>query len=591
MASDSVMDSTPSNEAHAAAEAIEAEQVKRPRIKTIEICDFRAFPGPTPVVIELGGKNLFLFGENGVGKSTIFQALDGLFAYARSPSDLAQELQDQANRFTPIADKGKGYVRITYDDNKLPAEWSSAGHPADTNPGPANKRVVNAALAKAILDYRSLLQTNYDHGVGEVNLFGVCVDQLLRDYVTVTSEPIGALWQTLNVLIKEKQLNQARKNDINEASRRFNDGLAEALEEVLPFINPILEKLGYGDIRVEKLLPKRIAYNNSSSVTGRAYRDCEVAPEITFQGQAVAHPQLFLNEARLSALALAIYFAGRRLAEKQTKNDMPRIMVLDDVLIGLDQANRVPLLDVLAEYFQNWQVIILTHDRVWFDIARHYQRVLQTGPAPADSKPARAAKNNETAQAANGPAEETIEGLSQPSTGAKAAPVVEKVRPARSGQADKYWTYWQLHQPADHHFAPIATNVDSSVASQVLTQARRFLKDGHVHAAGNAARLATEYGLREFCASKEVLVPYVAAPGFLPASSFLERIEAWDTKKHYASVLSSIRMYTTILLNPLSHGGTPEVTPSEVTGAIEVVDKLLFTLKVIPTAEMKRRRD
>jgi hypothetical protein len=86
-----------------------------------------------------------------------------------------------------------------------------------------------------------------------------------------------------------------------------------------------------------------------------------------------------------------------------------------------------------------------------------------------------------------------------------------------------------------------------------------------------------------------VLVPYVAPPGFLPASKFLERIEAFDTEKHYEPVIASIRMYTTILLNPLSHGGTPEVLAKEITGAIEVVDKLLFALKVVPTAELRRR--
>jgi hypothetical protein len=242
---------------------------------------------------------------------------------------------------------------------------------------------------------------------------------------------------------------------------------------------------------------------------------------------------LFLNEARVSALAIAIYFAGRKLAENQAKNDMPRVMVLDDVLIGLDQANRVPLLDVLASQFKDWQVIILTHDRVWFDIARHYQRV---------------------------------------------------------GIADKFWVYWQLHQPQDHRFAPIATDVDSSVAAQALATARKFLKDGHVHAAGNAARLATEFALREFCATKGIEVPYVQPPSFPPASKFLECIEVFDkAHQHYKPVIDSIKMYTTILLNPLSHGGTPEVTPSEITGAIEVVDKLLFSLKVLPSLEMKRR--
>jgi energy-coupling factor transporter ATP-binding protein EcfA2 len=527
------MDGAPSKEAPAQAEAIKAEQVKRPRIKTIEICDFRAFPGPTQVVVELGGKNLFLFGENGVGKSTIFRALDGLFAYARSPKDLAQELKDQANRFTPVADKGKGYVRVTFDDDKLSAEWSSAGHPADTNPGPANERVVNAALAKAILDYRSLLQTNYDHGDAEVNLFDICVDQLLRDYPTVTGETLGEIWLRLEAKLSLGQIRKAQRDEIDEDSRKFNDGLAEAVDAILPLINPILKGLRYDDIQVTKLVPKRIAYNNAGLKEDRTYTDRAVVPEITFHGEPVDHPQLFLNEARLSALALAIYFAGRKLAETQTKNDMPRIMVLDDVLIGLDQANRVPLLDVLADHFKDWQIIILTHDRVWFDIARQYQRI---------------------------------------------------------GQADKFWTYWQLHQPQDHTFAPIATDVDSSSSAQILAQARRFLKEGHLHAAGNAARLATEFALREFCAVKRVQTPYVAPPEVLPASKFLDAVGSFDAEGHYAAVISSIRMYTTILLNPLSHGGTPEVTPSEVTGAIEVVDKLLFALRVLPTTEIKKRK-
>lgn len=454
-------------------EEVHAPAPSRPRIKTLEICNFRAFPGPTSVTIELGGKNLFMFGENGVGKSTIFQALDGMFTYGRSPDELAETLTSQANRFTPPDGQESARVSITYDNGGPPAVWSLASHPVDTKPGPADPRIVNAAWAKAILDYRSLLQTNYDHGDGEVNLFDVCVDHLLRDYVTITGERLGELWLGLVAILDLGQLRAAQLEKINEESRKFNAGLTEALVQVLPLINPILDDLGYGDIRVTKLSAKHIAYNNSLSKEGRDYDDCEVIPEITFHGQPVAYPQLFLNEARLSALALAIYFAGRKLAENQTKNDMPRIMVLDDVLIGLDQANRVPLLDVLAKYFQGWQVIILTHDRVWFDIARHYQRV---------------------------------------------------------GQADKYWTYWQLHQPQDHHFAPIATNVDSSVAAQVLTQARRFLKDGHLHAAGNAARLATEFALREFCAAKDVLVPYVAPPKVLAASKFRSNASRHGTR-------------------------------------------------------------
>ncbi|WP_279483822.1 AAA family ATPase [Aureimonas sp. SK2] len=504
---------------------------RRPRIKRIEINDFRAFPGPTPVAIDLDGQNLFLYGENGVGKSTIFHALDGLFAYGMSKAELAGALRDQANRFTPEDKRGHGTVSVTYDDGNDAAVWSAASHPIETQPGPADPRIVNAAWTKAILSYQSLLATNHDHG-DEINLFDICVDSLLRDYPLVGGDRLGEVWRRLTDMLERGQIRDAQLAQINADSRMFNDGLTEALTAILPLVDPILDQLGHTDIRVRALRPKRIAYNNSASKDGRGYDDCEVIPEITFHDAPVEYPQYFLNEARLSALALAIYFAGRKLAERQAVNDMPRIMVLDDVLIGLDQANRIPLLDVLAEEFRDWQVIVLTHDRVWFDIARQYQRV---------------------------------------------------------GKADKFWAYWQLHQPRDHNFAPLATNVDSSVAAQALTTARQFLKDGHLHAAGNAARLATEFALREFCAVKDVMVPYVAPPAFLPASKFLECIEARDTEKHYASIIESVRMYTTILLNPLSHGGTPEGFPSEVRGAIEVVDKLLFSLKVLPTSELKRR--
>lgn len=505
----------------------------RPRIKTLEIQDFRAFPGPAPVTIELGGFNLFLYGENGVGKSTIFHALDGLFAYNRSAGDLSKALTSEANRFTPVKERGKTRVAITFDDGQEAASWTATAHPANTNPPPADARIVNAAWAKAILDYRSLLQTNYDNGDDEINLFTVAVDHLLRDYSTISGDRLGEIWDRLQEKLYLGQIRAAQLAQINADTRAFNDGLSEALDQVLPLINPMLDDLGYPDIRVTALTAKRIVYNQAGLRDYRDYDDCVVLPDITFHGERVEYPQLFLNEARLSALALAIYFAGRKLAERQVVNDMPRIMVLDDVLIGLDQAHRLPLLDVLAKHFKDWQVVILTHDRVWFDIARQYQR---------------------------------------------------------SGKADRFWTYWQLHQLNDHRFAPIATDVDSSIAAQALATARLFLKAGHVHAAGNAARLATEFALREFCEVKDVLVPYVTPPKTLPASKFLERIEAFDVAKHYKPVIDSIRMYTTILLNPLSHGGTVEVTEREVLGAIEVVDKLIFSLGVLPTAEMRKRR-
>ena len=33
-------------------------------------------------------------------------------------------------------------------------------------------------------------------------------------------------------------------------------------------------------------------------------------------------------------------------------------------------ANRLPVLEILEEYFADWQIILLTHDRVWYEMVQ-----------------------------------------------------------------------------------------------------------------------------------------------------------------------------------------------------------------------------
>ncbi|NOJ33086.1 AAA family ATPase [Agrobacterium vitis] len=61
-----------------------APPVLPPKIKSLTLCDFRAFAGPEPVTFRLDGKNLLIYGENGSGKSSVFHALDEFF-FCRPP--------------------------------------------------------------------------------------------------------------------------------------------------------------------------------------------------------------------------------------------------------------------------------------------------------------------------------------------------------------------------------------------------------------------------------------------------------------------------------------------------------------------------
>ncbi|MDE0505960.1 MAG: hypothetical protein OXI86_17930, partial [Candidatus Poribacteria bacterium] len=76
----------------------------------------------------------------------------------------------------------------------------------------------------------------------------------------------------------------------------------------------------------------------------------------------------FLNEAKLSAIALSIYFAGFLL---QPDSEL-KILALDDVLIGLDMSNRFPVLDILTKYFSEYQIFLMTYDKGWYEIVKQW---------------------------------------------------------------------------------------------------------------------------------------------------------------------------------------------------------------------------
>ena len=95
--------------------------------------------------------------------------------------------------------------------------------------------------------------------------------------------------------------------------------------------------------------------------------------DLHFLGRSFTKYEVVLNEQKLSAVALAVYFASLIEGIPQGTSGYPRILVLDDVLIGMDMSNRLPVLEILEKEFasKGWQLILLTHDKVWYDYAAH----------------------------------------------------------------------------------------------------------------------------------------------------------------------------------------------------------------------------
>ena len=94
----------------------------------------------------------------------------------------------------------------------------------------------------------------------------------------------------------------------------------------------------------------------------------EIPLEVDFFDENIRSHHLFLNEAKLSAIAISIYLSSILLLP-DPKSGL-RILALDDVLIGLDMSNRFPVLDILQEDFKDYQIFLMTYDKAWYEIVK-----------------------------------------------------------------------------------------------------------------------------------------------------------------------------------------------------------------------------
>jgi len=334
------------------------------KITRIEINNFRGFPGPATYTFDLaGGKNLLLYGENGSGKSSLYHALDQLLADDRRKnpafSDFANLFAKDENN-QPIEG---GFVTVHLDSD--PSTLLTWGH---DGPRPNGEIVRDAAMRKGFLEYRSLLKTNFVEGTLEERLFNLAVEVLLaRIPVTLGGTPraLSEHWRRVRV---PPTHHSNRLRQTASAIDVFNRAFQAVLPRVEAKATELLEYFTNHHLRL-RLTADDLFYDKGT----RSIKNQVLRLSVEFNGQPISGHEAILNEARLSALALALYLASVILSNPAPGPAAPsplKLLVLDDVLIGLDLSNRLPLLDILDKHFADYQIILSTFDRVWYDLAR-----------------------------------------------------------------------------------------------------------------------------------------------------------------------------------------------------------------------------
>jgi energy-coupling factor transporter ATP-binding protein EcfA2 len=167
------------------------------RIQTIEITNYKAFLGTHKIAVD--GKNVFIYGENGSGKSSLYYALKDFFQSSMEDIDLTK----LENIFVPAGKEGKTAVKINFKPNHLGQNKKKTyvfnAATIDTR-SPGDTSIRDGSRLKSFLTYKHLLAIHYLKKDEEINLFNLLVTGVLKHfkYSLTGGKELGELWDDVD---------------------------------------------------------------------------------------------------------------------------------------------------------------------------------------------------------------------------------------------------------------------------------------------------------------------------------------------------------------------------------------------------------
>ena len=297
------------------------------KIEKVKLQNFRFFiDDDVNNTFVTNGKSVLIYGENGSGKSSLYKA----FEFLATPSIPLDKFNENKNIFQEVNDTYLEFdfsngetLRIDEDHLSLDGNYNF---------------IEKLSISKPLLDYKSLLKVTYDEqyqneSVAEKKNLFTFFESLLQEYPIESS-------QTLKDI----------KGDGEAYFGRFKTILKdEIFDDINHFLNFFDHNIKITDIKFD-------AFNKKTTL------------DIEIFEKPIERYQHFLNEARLSALAISVYFSIIKKQFSYLGDNELKILILDDLLISLDMNNRLYLIDILKSEFNDFQIFFFTHDKGLFEV-------------------------------------------------------------------------------------------------------------------------------------------------------------------------------------------------------------------------------
>lgn len=333
------------------------------RITKIEVENCRAYFHKYEIPLPLG-ENLLIYGENGSGKSSLFKSFHHFFKNSLSAQTFSKNLFNSS-------DNGK--IELTFSDLNdsdraiLNSDSYKFSNVDSNNNVPFIKE---SSLLNGFLDYTDLLKI-YLKSEPNPNLFDLIILNLLREFIPVATGESSSLGYQYDFLIKnlitDARTRNSRCHKLGKSRiEDFDRNLRTILDSLFELVNYYLtDFFDLKDISIEYVL-KKIEFTYPNGRKSSWFLDTDLKLRILKNGQELGNEYKdYLNEARLSSFAVCLYIASLKLFPSDVEY---KLIYLDDIFIGLDTANRIPILKILRSDFSDYQIFISTYDKHFFEV-------------------------------------------------------------------------------------------------------------------------------------------------------------------------------------------------------------------------------
>lgn len=366
------------------------------KINEIVINGFKAFP--SLYKIELGGKHLLMYGENGSGKSSIYYALHCIFNSYRKPDNGKKYFdknnsQNLINRFfIPKDERDIPYVAVNWYDggrNVFLSAVSEHGCDGFDRLSELETYFVNHQLLNGFFNF-----TNSN----SINLFPIFQREILPyKYIDEQGTYLSLMYEQIEEEAS-KLGNKSSTKKINEMIDIFNRELEGFIGDINIAVSDIYKNHfkadGEQDLSIVLTYPEenpnpdvyfdgfRLKWDNrliknQKGELERAKNKSLIEPiigiSIKEDGNEIPKPHVYFNEAKLTAIALSIRFSLLKGINPADDTNPPEgsFLALDDMLISLDMSNRAKVVDFLLKISDKYKIYLFTHDKMFFEYFKH----------------------------------------------------------------------------------------------------------------------------------------------------------------------------------------------------------------------------